>query len=95
MKGIILASRSAEDYSEAEESLLLAIDWAKRQSAGWFELKAATNLAELLMKQDRAAEAHKHLSVALDRIPAGILSPVHERARQILDRLHSGAEAFR
>src|SRR5229473_1785429 len=61
VKGFILASRSAEDYSEAEASFLSAIDWAKRQSAGLFELKAATDLAELLLKQDRVAEAYKHL----------------------------------
>jgi hypothetical protein len=50
MKGLILASRSTEDYFEAEESLLLGIDWAKRQSATLFELKAATELAELLLR---------------------------------------------
>src|SRR5229473_1522255 len=50
MKGLILASRSAEDHLEAKESLLSAIDWAKRQSATLFELKAATDLAELLLK---------------------------------------------
>jgi hypothetical protein len=33
MKGLVLASRSAEDHLEPEESLLSAIDWAKRQSA--------------------------------------------------------------
>jgi tetratricopeptide (TPR) repeat protein len=93
MKGIILASRSAEDYPEAEQSLLSAVDWAKRQSASFFELKAATDLAELLLKQDRGPEAHKHLGAAFDRMPAGILSPVHTRARQILDRLQSGTEA--
>jgi hypothetical protein len=47
----------------------------------------------LLLKQDRRPEAHKHLSAAFDRMPAGILSPVHERAQQILDRLQSGTEA--
>ena len=71
MKGLILASRSAEDYSEAEGSLLSAIDWAKRQSATLFELKAATELAELLLKQGRMPEAYKHLGAALDRMPAG------------------------
>ena len=75
MKGLILASRSAEDYSEAEGSLLSAIDWAKRQSATLFELKAATDLAELLLKQDRVPEAYKQLSAALDRTPAGIVFP--------------------
>jgi predicted ATPase/DNA-binding winged helix-turn-helix (wHTH) protein len=93
MKGLILASRSAADYFEAEQSLLSAIDWARRQSATLFELKAATDLAELLLKQDRMPEAFKHLSAALDRTPAGSVSPAHKRALQILNRLQSGAEA--
>jgi tetratricopeptide (TPR) repeat protein len=93
MKGLILASRSAEDYLEAEGSLLSAIDWAKRQSAGLFELMAATDLAVLLVKQDRLPEACKHLSAALDRTPAGIVSPTHERARQILSQLQSSTKA--
>ena len=89
VKGLILASRSAEDYPEAEASFLSAIDWAKRQAAGLFELMAATDLAELLLKQDRVPEAYKHLSAALDRAPAGIVSPAHERARQIVSQLAS------
>jgi predicted ATPase/DNA-binding winged helix-turn-helix (wHTH) protein len=93
MKGLILASRSAEDYFEAEGSLLSAIDWAKRQSAALFELKAATDLAELLLKQDRVAEAYKCLSAVLDRTPAGIVSPDHTRALRILSRLQSGIKA--
>jgi predicted ATPase/DNA-binding winged helix-turn-helix (wHTH) protein len=93
MKGLILASRSADDYPAAEQSLLSAVDWAKRQSAGLFELKAATDLAELLLKQKRAREADKHLRAALDRMPAGIASADHSRALQILDQLQSGTEA--
>jgi predicted ATPase/DNA-binding winged helix-turn-helix (wHTH) protein len=93
MKGLILASRSAEDCLEAEGSLLLAIDWAKRQSAGLFELKAATDLAELLLKQERVPEAYAHLSAALGRIPAGTVSRDHARALQILNQLQSGTEA--
>jgi predicted ATPase/DNA-binding winged helix-turn-helix (wHTH) protein len=92
MKGLILASRSAEDYLEAEGSLLSAIDWAKRQSATLFELKAATDLAELLLKQDRVPEAYKYLGVAFDRTPAGIVSPDHKRALQVLSQLQSGTE---
>jgi predicted ATPase/DNA-binding winged helix-turn-helix (wHTH) protein len=87
MKGLILASRSAEDQSEAEGSLLSSIEWARRQSATLFELMAATDLAELLLKQGRVPEAHKHLSAALDRMPGGIVSPAHKRAQQILDQV--------
>jgi tetratricopeptide (TPR) repeat protein len=93
VKGLILASRSAEDYPEAERSLLSSIDWAKRQSATLFELKAATDLAELLLKLARPPEAYKHLSAALDRTPAGMVFPDHTRALQILSQLQSGAEA--
>jgi predicted ATPase len=92
MKGLLLASRSIDDRVEAEQSLLSSIDWAKRQSATLFELKAATDLAELLLKQDRVSEAYKHLSAALDRTPAGITSPDHARALQILGQLQSGPE---
>jgi tetratricopeptide (TPR) repeat protein len=93
MKGLILASRSAEDYFEAETNLLSAIDWAERQSATLFELTAATDLAELLLKQGRGPEACKRLSVAVDRMPTGAVSPVHERALQILKRFQSDIRA--
>jgi predicted ATPase/DNA-binding winged helix-turn-helix (wHTH) protein len=93
VKGLILASRSHEDYPEAETSFLSAIDWAKRQSATLFELKAAMDLAELLLKQRRVPEAHKYLSAALDRMPAGMASPDHKRALQIAKRMQSGIKA--
>jgi predicted ATPase len=93
VKGLILASRSYEDYPKAETNFLSAIDWAKRQSATLFELKAATALAELLLKQRRVPEAYQYLSAILDRIPAGIVSPDHKRALQIVNRVHSGIEA--
>jgi tetratricopeptide (TPR) repeat protein len=88
-KGLILASRSGEDYFDAEESLLSAIDLAKRQSATLLELTAAADLAELLQKQRRALQAYEYLSAAFDRMPTRIVCPVHERARKILDRLES------
>jgi hypothetical protein len=93
VKGLILASRSVEDYPEAERSLLSSIEWARRQSAALFELQAAMDLAELLLKQDRLPEADQHLRAALHRMPAGIVSPVHKRALQILNQLQSGLKA--
>jgi predicted ATPase/DNA-binding winged helix-turn-helix (wHTH) protein len=93
VKGLILASRSHEDYPEAETSFLSAIDWAKRQSASLLELKAATDLAELLLKQRRVREAYQYLSAVLDRIPAGIVSPDHKRALQVLNRPQLGIMA--
>ncbi|MET4068196.1 putative ATPase/DNA-binding winged helix-turn-helix (wHTH) protein [Bradyrhizobium sp. S3.2.6] len=92
MKGLILAARSAEDHLDAEESLLSAIDWAKRQSATLFELTAATELAALLLKQDRLPEAYQYLSTSLDRLPARISFPARNRAVQMLGQLQSGTE---
>jgi hypothetical protein len=94
VKGLILASRLDQDYPEAETSFLSAIDWAKRQSATLFELKAATDLAELLLNQRRVSEAYQYLSAALDRMPARIVSPPYARALQIFSQLQSGAEAI-
>ena len=91
-KGLILASRSADDYPKTERSLLSSIDWARRQSAALFELEAATDLAELLLKQQRVPEAHEYLSAALDRMPNGIVTPIHERAMGVLNRLQSDTE---
>jgi tetratricopeptide (TPR) repeat protein len=93
MKGLVLAARSVDDHAEAEQNFLLSIDWAKRQSAALFELMAATDLAELLLKKDRVPEAHKHLNAALDRTPAKIVSPTHKRALHILNQLQSGIGA--
>jgi hypothetical protein len=91
MKGLILASRSEEDYSEAKASLLAAIDWAKRQSATLFELMAATDLAELL--QERVPEGYRHLKEAFDRMPAGSAFPAYMRAAKLLNQFQSGAKA--
>jgi predicted ATPase/DNA-binding winged helix-turn-helix (wHTH) protein len=93
VKGLILASRSAEDYPEAEGSLLSSIEWAKRQSANLLELTAAADLAELLLQQGRMPEAYKYLSAALDQAPAGIAFPAHKRALQILNQLQFGDRA--
>src|SRR5260370_17422048 len=92
VKGLILASRSAGDYPEAERSLLSSIDLAKRQSATLFELKAATDLAGLLQKQGRVPEAYTHLSEALDRMPAGIVPPDHPPPLQLLRHLQSAPQ---
>jgi len=93
VKGVILVSKSAEDYPEAEKSLLSSIEWARRQSAYLCELKSAIDLAELLLSQKRMAEAYRHISTAFNQTPNGIDSPVHDRARQILSRFQSGIKA--
>src|SRR3954453_19344920 len=66
-----------------------------QQQAGKFlhMPNSATDLAELLLKQGRLREVYKHLSAALDRMPAGTVSPTNKRALQILNQLQSGIKA--
>jgi len=52
------------------------------------------DLAELLLKQGRVPEARKYLSTAFDRMPNGIVSPIHERALRILNRSQSGIKTI-
>jgi hypothetical protein len=93
MKGLALASRSTGGYAEAESSLLSSIDWARRQSASLYELRSASDLAELLLLQARVPEAYHHISTAVHGTPDAMKSPVHERARRILAQLQSGPKA--
>jgi hypothetical protein len=94
MKGLILASRSGEDHFEAEESLLLAIGWEKRQHASLFELKAATDLAGLLHTQGRVSEKPTNISARhLIEARPKLYPPTYKRALQILDDLQPGIRA--
>jgi hypothetical protein len=93
MKGLILASRSAEDHFEAEESLLSAIDWAKHQHASLFELKAATDLAELLQIQGVCQKPANTSVRRLIECRPKLHPPTYKRALQILDDLQPGIRA--
>jgi predicted ATPase/DNA-binding winged helix-turn-helix (wHTH) protein len=93
VKGLILASRSAEDFPEAVGSLRSSIEWARQQSATLFELKSALDLAELLMSQKRMPEAYRYISAALGQMSEDIVSPVHDRARQIVSRFQPDTKA--
>ena len=92
MKGLALSTGSTERRLEAEASLLSSIDWAKRQSANLIELESATDLAGLLLSQQRALEAYKYISVALNGTSADAVSPAYERARKIFGRLQSATQ---
>ena len=59
-----------DPLAEAERSFVYALDVARRQRARWWELRAATSLAALLIEQDRGDEAH-HL-----------LAPLHASFRE-------------
>jgi predicted ATPase len=64
---LVLLDGAAKAAVSAEALFLQALDWARRQGALSWELRAATSLARLRHQQDRTAEAR------------GLLAPVYER----------------
>jgi class 3 adenylate cyclase/predicted ATPase len=72
---------------EVESCFRKAIGIATRQSAGVWELRAATSLASLLHTSGRTDEAGAILAPAYDRFTEGLDSPDMRMAREILGRL--------
>jgi predicted ATPase len=64
---LLLWEGAAKAAGAAEDHFLHALDWAHRQGALSWELRAAMSLARLRQQQDRAAEA------------GGLLAPVYAR----------------
>jgi hypothetical protein len=56
----------------AEDHFCQALDWARRQGALSWELRAVTNLARLLRDQSRAADAMALLQPVYDRFTEGV-----------------------
>jgi predicted ATPase len=74
--------------SAAEVSLWKAIEVARRQHARSFELRAATDLADLMLKQERRAEAHSLLQGIYSWFTEGFDTPDLLAAKALLDELN-------
>lgn len=75
------------DPSDAETSLLRAVEIAGEQNNLSWRLRAATGLAELLHKRDRDGEARALLAPLYDEFTEGFGTPDLQRAKAVLDRL--------
>jgi predicted ATPase len=72
IKGELALKHEAADATQvAEDYFLRSLDWAGRQGALSWELKAATSLARLQSEQGRASEARKLLASVCDRFHEG------------------------
>jgi hypothetical protein len=72
IKGEILRLEETADAIEAaEDHFKLAVDWARRQGALSWELRAATSLAELWHRRGKTTEANQLLSSVYDRFTEG------------------------
>jgi predicted ATPase/DNA-binding winged helix-turn-helix (wHTH) protein len=88
-KAEVLLSARNPDLVQAERCLKESIDLARRQSALAMELVAATCLARLWLRQDRAIEARQLLAPIYARFTEGFNSRALKAARALLDELSS------
>lgn len=80
----MLLARSPANAALAEDSLKAALVAAQRQEAKFWELRAATSLAELWQRQGRRAEAHALLEPILDWFTEGRDRSDFKRATALL-----------
>jgi predicted ATPase len=73
--------------AKAEEHFLRTLDWARRQDALSWELRAATGLARLWKDQRQAAKARELLRSVYDRFTEGFATADLREARSLLEQL--------
>jgi predicted ATPase len=82
-----LHSQPAAAPSVAEGYFLQSIDWARRQSALSWELRAATSLARLRHQQNRITEARGLLAPVYDRFTEGFETADLRGANALLEAM--------
>jgi predicted ATPase len=81
LEGAPNAAAAAEDYFRQ------ALDWAGRQGALSWELRAATSLTRLLRDQARSDESRELLAPVYDRFTEGFDTADLKAAKALLDEL--------
>ena len=83
-----LMLRKESATAKAEDSFREALDWARRQGALSWELRAATSLARLLRDQRRCAEAIDVIKPVYNRFTEGFGTTDLASAKAPIDDLH-------
>jgi predicted ATPase len=81
LQGAAPQAAAADDYFQR------ALDWARRQGAQSWELRAAASLTRLLCDQGRSAEAVALLQPVYDRFTEGFDTVDLKAAKALLDAL--------
>ena len=90
IKGELLRSeRSAVAVRAAEDHFQQALDWARRQDALAWELRAATSLSQLWEQHGRPREAGELLTSVYRRFNEGFETGDLKIAGALIDRLHT------
>jgi predicted ATPase/DNA-binding winged helix-turn-helix (wHTH) protein len=89
IKGEILRLEGTADAIEAaEDHFKQALEWARRQEALSWELRAATSLAQLWHRRGKTAEADPLLSSVYSRFTEGFETADLRAARALIDQRH-------
>jgi predicted ATPase/DNA-binding winged helix-turn-helix (wHTH) protein len=84
---MLLGMDASGSESYAEELLQQSLDWARRQGALAWELRAATSLGRLWHDQGRSADATAFLQPVYDRFTEGFATADLRAAKALLDDL--------
>ncbi|MGA7866155.1 MAG: hypothetical protein WCA23_19560, partial [Stellaceae bacterium] len=85
IKGELILSEGGPDAAEAaEDHFRQALDWARRQGALSWELRAATSLARLQRDQNRTKAAREILAPVYDRFTEGFETADLKAAKLLL-----------
>ena len=84
---LILLGNSPDAAAAAGDHFRQAVDWARRQGALSWELRAATSLARMWRDQGRSQEARELLAPVYDRFSEGFESADLKVAKAMLDGL--------
>jgi predicted ATPase/DNA-binding winged helix-turn-helix (wHTH) protein len=87
VKGNLLLLLQGGSSVAAEDHFRQALNWARRQGAVFWELRAATSLAQLLRDQGRSAEAMALLQPVYDRFTEGFNTSDLQAAKALIDAL--------
>jgi predicted ATPase/DNA-binding winged helix-turn-helix (wHTH) protein len=91
IKGEILRLEGTADAIEAaEDHFKQALEWARRQEALSWELRAATSLAEVWHRRGKTAEADQLLSPVYSRFTEGFETADLRAARALIHEFASG-----
>jgi predicted ATPase len=84
---LVLLGNAPNATAVAEDHFRQALDWARRQGALSWELRAATSLARMWRNQGRSKEARELLAPVYDRFTEGFETADLKASRALLDEL--------
>jgi predicted ATPase len=87
LKGSILVAAGSASLIAAEDHFRQSLDWARRQGALSWELRAAMSLGELQRLKGRIPEARMSIATVYERFTEGFATADLRSARALIEEL--------